>query len=140
MSNLYYNKEIETMDREALKALQLIRYKKTIINALKTPFYKERLNSVGIERAEDLKSLDDIKKIPFTTKEDLREAYPYGLMSADKKDVVRMHASSGTTGIPTVIYQTQKDLDNWTNLTTRSLVSVGCSKKDVFQNMMDNYS
>jgi len=136
MSNLYYNKEIETMDREALKALQLIRYKKTIINALKTPFYKERLNSIGIERAEDLKSLDDIKKIPFTTKEDLREAYPYGLMSADKADVVRMHASSGTTGIPTVIYQTQKDLDNWTDLTTRSLVSVGCSKNDVFQNMM----
>ncbi|RKX83164.1 MAG: phenylacetate--CoA ligase, partial [Spirochaetes bacterium] len=136
MSNLYYNKEIETMDREALKALQLIRYKKTIISALKTPFYKERLNGIGIEKAEDLKSLDDIKKIPFTTKEDLREAYPYGLMSADKEDVVRMHASSGTTGIPTVIYQTQKDLDNWTNLTTRSLVSVGCSKKDVFQNMM----
>ena len=136
MSNLYYNEEIETMDREALKALQLIRYKKTLINALKTPFYKERLNGIGIERAEDLKSLDDIKKIPFTTKEDLREAYPYGLMAADKADVVRMHASSGTTGIPTVIYQTQKDLDNWTDLTTRSLVSVGCSKTDVFQNMM----
>ncbi|MCK5675366.1 MAG: AMP-binding protein, partial [Spirochaetales bacterium] len=132
----YKDREIETMDREALEALQLLRYKRTIANALKTPFYKKRLDSVGIRSAQDLKSLSDIKKIPFTTKEDLREAYPFGLMASAKEDVVRMHASSGTTGTPTVIYQTQEDLDNWTNLTTRSLVSVGCHKGDIFQNMM----
>ncbi|RKX93829.1 MAG: phenylacetate--CoA ligase, partial [Spirochaetes bacterium] len=83
-----------------------------------------------------LKSLKDIQKIPFTTKEDLRAAYPYGLLAVDRDEVVRMHASSGTTGIPTVIYQSQHDLDRWTELTARSLVAVGCGKGDVFQNMM----
>ncbi|MCK5199797.1 MAG: phenylacetate--CoA ligase, partial [Spirochaetales bacterium] len=133
MIDLYHDREIETMDKEALGALQLLRYKKTVANALKTPFYKKRLRNVGIKSAEDLKSLSDIKKIPFTTKEDLREAYPFGLMASDREDVVRMHASSGTTGIPTVIYQTQGDLDRWTDLTTRSLVSVGCHRGDIFQ-------
>lgn len=136
MIDLYENRELETMDREALEALQLLRYKRSVTNALKTPFYKKRLSSVGITSARDLKCLRDIKKIPFTTKEDLREAYPFGLMASEKEDVVRMHASSGTTGTPTVIYQTQEDLDNWTNLTTRSLISVGCHKGDIFQNMM----
>lgn len=136
MIDLYHDREIETMDKEALGALQLLRYKKTVTNALRTPFYKNRLNSIGIKSAEDLKSLSDIKKIPFTTKEDLREAYPFGLMAVGKEDVVRMHASSGTTGIPTVIYQTQGDLDRWTDLTTRSLVSAGCHRGDIFQNMM----
>ena len=136
MIDTYHEKEIETMDREALEALQLLRLKKTVGNALKTPFYTKRLNSVGIKSAKDLKSLSDIKKIPFTTKEDLREAYPYGLLASDKEKVVRMHASSGTTGTPTVIYQTQRDLDRWTDLTTRSLVSVGCHRGDIFQNMM----
>ncbi len=136
MIDLYENRELETMDREALEALQLLRYKRSVTNALKTPFYRKRLSSVGIKSARDLKCLQDIKKIPFTTKEDLREAYPFGLMASNKEDVVRMHASSGTTGTPTVIYQTQEDLDNWTNLTTRSLISVGCHKGDIFQNMM----
>ncbi len=136
MIDTYHEKEIETMDREALEALQLLRLKKTVGNALKTPFYTKRLNSVGIKSAKDLKSLSDIKKIPFTTKEDLREAYPYGLLASEKEEVVRMHASSGTTGTPTVIYQTQRDLDRWTDLTTRSLVSVGCHRGDIFQNMM----
>ena len=136
MIDLYHDREIETMDREALRALQLLRYKKAVANALRTPFYKERLSTVGIKRAEDLKSLADIKKIPFTTKEDLREAYPYGLMASNRDEVVRMHASSGTTGTPTVIYQTQGDLDRWTDLTTRSLVSAGCHRGDIFQNMM----
>ncbi len=128
--------DIETMDREALAALQLLRFKRAVTTALKTPFYKKRLQGVGIRSAEDLKTLEDIRKIPYTTKEDLREAYPYGLLAVDKDDVVRMHASSGTTGTPTVIYQTQHDLDRWTDLTARSLVAAGCGKSDVFQNMM----
>ncbi len=136
MIDVYRDREIETMDREALSALQLLRFKKAVTTALKTPFYKERLNGVGIKSAEDLKSLKDIRKIPFTTKEDLRQAYPYGLMAVDKDEVVRMHASSGTTGTPTVIYHRQDDLDRWTELTARSLVAVGCGKNDVFQNMM----
>ncbi len=136
MIDVYRDREIETMDREALAALQLLRFKKAVKTALKTPFYKNRLNGVGIKSAEDLKSLKDIQKIPFTTKEDLRAAYPYGLLAVDRDEVVRMHASSGTTGIPTVIYQSQHDLDRWTELTARSLVAVGCGKGDVFQNMM----
>ena len=136
MIDVYRDREIETMDREALAALQLLRFKKAVKTALKTPFYKDRLNGVGIKSAEDLKSLKDIQKIPFTTKEDLRAAYPYGLLAVDRNEVVRMHASSGTTGIPTVIYQSQHDLDRWTELTARSLVAVGCGKGDVFQNMM----
>ncbi|MCF6336231.1 MAG: phenylacetate--CoA ligase, partial [Spirochaetales bacterium] len=136
MIDLYHDREVETMDREALRALQLLRLKKTVSSALKTPFYKNRLKDVGIKSAEDLKNLTDIKKIPFTTKDDLREAYPFGLMASDRDEVVRMHASSGTTGTPTVIYQTQGDLDRWTDLTTRSLVSAGCRKEDIFQNMM----
>ncbi|MCK5249332.1 MAG: phenylacetate--CoA ligase, partial [Spirochaetaceae bacterium] len=85
---------------------------------------------------EDLKSLDDLKKIPFTSKEDLRDTYPYGLLSADKKEVVRMHASSGTTGKPTVIFYDRDDLNRWTHLTLRSLRACGCGQVDVFQNMM----
>ncbi len=136
MIDVFREREIETMDREALEALQLLRFKKAVTTALKTPFYKDRLDGVGIKNAADLKTLRDIQKIPFTTKEDLRQAYPYGLMAVDKDEVVRMHASSGTTGTPTVIYQTQDDLDRWTELTARSLVAVGCGKNDVFQNMM----
>jgi len=136
MIDVFREREIETMDREALEALQLLRFKKAVTTALKTPFYKDRLNGVGIKNAADLKTLGDIQKIPFTTKEDLRQAYPYGLMAVDKDEVVRMHASSGTTGTPTVIYQTQDDLNRWTELTARSLVAVGCGKNDVFQNMM----
>ncbi|QEN09391.1 phenylacetate--CoA ligase [Oceanispirochaeta crateris] len=136
IQNLYEDEEVERLDRDALKALQLLRLKKTITTALITPFYKERLMAVGIQSAEDIRTLEDIRKIPYTTKDDLREAYPYGLLAVDRDEIVRMHASSGTTGTPTVIYHTQKDLDNWTNMTVRSLKATGCHKGDVFQNMM----
>ncbi len=136
MSSCYTDDEIQRLDRDALRALQLIRFKKIVTQALKTEFYKNKLGSVGIKSAADITNIDDIVKIPFTTKEDLRNTYPYGLLAADKADVVRMHASSGTTGKPTVIYQTQSDLDNWTNLTVRSLKATGCTRDDVFQNMM----
>lgn len=134
--DLYEDREVERLDREALKALQLLRLKKTVATALTTPFYKKRLKDAGITSAEDIHTLEDIRKIPYTTKDDLREAYPYGLLSVELDEVVRMHASSGTTGTPTVIYHTQNDLDNWTNLTVRSLKATGCHKGDVFQNMM----
>ena len=136
IQNLYDDQEVERLDRDALKALQLLRLKKTVSTALTTPFYKKRLKDAGISSAEDIRTLDDIKKIPYTTKDDLREAYPYGLLSVDLDEIVRMHASSGTTGTPTVIYHTQRDLDNWTNMTVRSLRATGCHKGDVFQNMM----
>ena len=130
------NEELETLDREGLHALQLFQFKRAVTHALKTPFYKERLGKIGLKSAEDLKSLADIEKIPFTTKDDLRDAYPTGMLSCSMDEVVRMHASSGTTGDPTVIYLNQKDLDNWTDMTVRSLMAVGCHRGDVFQNMM----
>ncbi len=133
---LYEQEELEYLDRRALEALQLLRLKKVIACALATPFYSERLNGVGIKHPEDMSCLEDLQKIPFTTKDDLRDTYPFGLLAVDKEAVVRMHASSGTTGKPTVIYYSREDLSRWTQLTTRSLIATGCGPKDVFQNMM----
>ncbi|MFA5099955.1 MAG: AMP-binding protein, partial [Candidatus Omnitrophota bacterium] len=132
----YWNKKIETMDRSALKALQLRRLKETVAFALKTPFYKTRLKKAGIKSSADIRTLDDLNKIPFTTKDDLRECYPTGLLAVPMKDVVRLHTSSGTTGIPTVIYHTQDDINTWTELVARCVVATGATREDVFQNMM----
>ena len=136
MDTYFWNKELETLDRAALKNLQLERLKETVFWALKTPFYKKRLPKCGINSPDDIKTLDDIKKIPFTTKDDLRESYPTGLLAVPQEDVVRLHTSSGTTGIPTAIYYTQEDIHNWTELLARSIYATGSRKGDVFQNMM----
>lgn len=136
MDTMYWNKEIETLDRTSLAKLQFERLKETVFWALKTPFYKKRLGKCGITSADDIKTLDDIKKIPFTSKDDLRESYPTGLLAVPHEDVVRLHTSSGTTGIPTVIYYTKEDLHNWTELLARSIYATGSRKGDVFQNMM----
>jgi phenylacetate-CoA ligase len=132
----YWDKSVETIDKGALKSLQLKLLKETIQAALKTDFYKHRLKKAGITSSGDIRSLDDLKRIPFTSKDDLRECYPDGLLSVPMEDVVRIHTSSGTTGIPTVIYHTKRDLDSWTDLVARCIVASGASKKDVFQNMM----
>lgn len=132
----YWNKEIETLDRTSLEALQLKRLKEIVSYALKTHFYKNRLGKVGLKSAEDIKSLADLQRIPYTTKDDLRENYPKGLLAVEPEEVVRIHTSSGTTGIPTVIYYSREDLNNWTENLARSIVATGAGKKDVFQNMM----
>lgn len=131
----FWDRSIETIDRASLEALQLERLRKTVDQALKTPFYKRRLAKTGIASGSDIKSFDDLKRIPFTTKDDMREAYPYGMLAVDKKDVVRLHTSSGTTGTPTVIYHTREDIQNWTDLLARCFVSAGVREGDVFQNM-----
>jgi phenylacetate-CoA ligase len=132
----FWNKEIETMDREQLEKHQLTHLRETIDSALNTPFYKKRFGKIGLGSGKDIKSMEDFKKLPFTTKDDLRECYPDALLAVNKDEVVRIHTSSGTTGVPTVIYHTQEDLDHWTNLVSRSLIAAGCTRKDVFQNMM----
>jgi phenylacetate-CoA ligase len=132
----YWNREIETIDKKALEKYQFENLRKTVYYALQTPFYKERLKSAGITSADDIKKLSDINKIPYTTKDDLRSAYPYNLLAVPLDDVVRLHASSGTTGTATVIYHTQQDIDNWTELAARAVTMIGCTKKDIFQNMM----
>lgn len=131
----YFNKEIETIPREELEKYQLKQLKWTINQALKIDFYKKRLNSIGISSGEDIKTFEDFRKIPFTTKDELRFGYPDGFLAVSMEDVVRIHTSSGTTGTPTVIYHTKNDIENWSLLTARSMYACGVTKKDVFQNM-----
>ena len=129
----YFNPEIETMPRQQLEQLQLERLKATVAHAMNSPFYKEKFKELGITPA-DIQTLDDVKRLPFTTKEDLREHYPFGLASVPLKDCVRLHSSSGTTGNPTVVLHTQKDLEEWANAVARCLWMVGSRPEDVFQN------
>ncbi|MCL2802232.1 MAG: phenylacetate--CoA ligase [Treponema sp.] len=132
----YWNAEIEKMPRAELEALQLKRLKKEIEIALRAPFYKERLSKVGIKSSDDIKTLADLNKIPFTTKDDLRDGFPYGFLSIPKDEVVRLHSSSGTTGIPTVIYFSKEDIKQWAGYMARCIFATGCTKSDVFQNMI----
>ena len=132
----YWDKSVETIDKSSLKKLQLEKLRNTVNSALNTRFYKTRLKKAGVNSGKDIKTLADIEKIPFTTKDDLRECYTDGLLSVKMDEVVRLHTSSGTTGIPTVIYHTRHDLDSWTNLVARCIVATGASKKDILQNMM----
>ncbi|MBF0484624.1 MAG: phenylacetate--CoA ligase [Candidatus Omnitrophica bacterium] len=132
---IYQNQNLECADRKTLEARQLEGLKFSVGQALKTKFYAANLTG-HIKSADDICSLDDLKKIPFTTKDDLRASYTDGILATDMKDVVRMHTSSGTTGVPTVIYHTQKDINNWTELMERSLIASGATCADIFQNMM----
>jgi phenylacetate-coenzyme A ligase PaaK-like adenylate-forming protein len=108
----------------------------TLAWALKTPLYSKKLNQAGIKTPTDIKGIEDIKRIPFTTKDDLRCSFPKAHLAVDMSEVVRIHSSSGTTGIPTVIYFSRDDVDRWTDLVARSIVATGASADDVFQNMM----
>src|SRR4030042_4756052 len=132
----FWNKEGETAERSRIEQIQLQRLRQTIGWALQTPFYRKRLSQVGINAPEDVRSLQDLRRIPYTTKDDLRLSFPKGLLSVDMAEVIRIHSSSGTTGIPTVIYFARDDLDNWTDLLARSIVGTGATSADVFQNMM----
>jgi len=131
----YFDFQNETLDRNELEELQLERLQKTVERALQLPFYKSRLEEAGIEKAAQIQSLEDLRKIPFTTKSDLRTGYPEGFLAVDKSEVVRIHTSSGTTGKPTVIYHTQNDIDNWADLVARCMAATGADSEDVFQNM-----
>jgi phenylacetate-CoA ligase len=135
-SHDFWDKEVELLDKKSLQALQLQRLRQVVDHALRTRFYEPRLKKAGIFSSADIRTLEDIQKIPFTTKDDLRECYPNGLLAVPMNRVVRIHTSSGTTGIPTVIHHTQQDLDVWTNLVARSIHATGSGKNDIFQNMM----
>ena len=129
----YLDPEVETMSREQIEALQVERLKATVAHCMNNPIYKERLEKAGVT-PESITSVEDIRRIPFTTKQDLRDNYPFGLASAPLRECVRLHSSSGTTGNPTVILHTQKDLDEWANQVARNLWMVGLRPDDVFQN------
>ena len=129
----YLHPEFETLSREELNKLQLERLQATVKHCMNSPFYKQRFESIGL-KPEDIKSLEDLRRIPFTTKQDLRDTYPFGIASVPLRKCVRLHSSSGTTGNPTVILHTQKDLDEWANAVARCLWMVGLRPDDVFQN------
>ncbi|HRZ24831.1 MAG TPA: phenylacetate--CoA ligase [Candidatus Contendobacter sp.] len=135
MSVPVWNPAIEFMEREALERVQFANLRQTVAWALKTPFYRRRLAEVGLTHPEDLSSLRELRNLPYTTKDDLRAAYPDGLLAVDVEQAVRLHTSSGTTGMPTVIYHTRRDLDCWTELMARCIVAAGATARDVFQNM-----
>ncbi|MCP9612086.1 phenylacetate--CoA ligase family protein [Coprobacter tertius] len=131
--SIYYQPEIETIERGELEKLQLARLKETIRIASNAPFYAKLFSDNKITH-ESVGCIDDLKKLPFTTKSDLRDNYPFGLIATDMKNVVRLHSSSGTTGNPTVICHSQHDLDQWSNRLARCMYMVGLRNTDVFQN------
>lgn len=131
--SMYLHPELETMPRSEINRLQMERLQQTLQRCMCIPFYKQRFAEIGL-KPEDIHTLDDLQKIPFTTKQDLREHYPFGLSAVPLEKVVRLHSSSGTTGTPTVILHTQHDLDEWANAVARCLYMVGLRKGDIFQN------
>ena len=133
MNNEYWQPEIETMPREQLQRLQVEKLRKTIEVCLNSPFYGKRLGELGIT-PESIQTVEDIRKIPFTTKADLRDNYPFGLVGGNMEEAIRIHSSSGTTGHPTVVVYSRHDIDSWSNMIARNMYMVGCRKSDVFQN------
>ena len=128
----YFNPE-ETLDREGIERLQEERLRRTVAHCMGSEFYRKRFSDIGLS-PEDIKTLDDLQKIPFTTKQDLRDTYPFGIASIPLSKCTRLHSSSGTTGNPTVILHSRKDLEQWANAVARCLWMVGCRPEDVFQN------
>lgn len=130
----YFNEEFETLPRAALEALQLKRLKDVVERVYATvPFYKQSFDKAGIKPSA-VTNLNDLKRLPFTTKADMRDSYPYNLFSAPMEEIVRIHASSGTTGKPTVVGYTKKDIEIWAELMARSLVTAGAHKGDIIHN------
>lgn len=128
----YWQKE-ETMSLDEKKVLQGERLIQTVESVYKNvPFYKKKMQDMGIEPG-DIKSIDDLSKLPFTTKQDLRDNYPYGLFAVPMEEVVRIHASSGTTGRPTVVGYTKNDIDMWADMVARCFIAYGVTKKDIVQ-------
>jgi len=130
---VYYD-EAEKLSRLEIERLQLMRLQRTLTQAARSPFYAGRFKECGLDPAS-VKSLADVRRLPFTTKQDLRDSYPDKLLAMPIEEMVRMHVSSGTTGTPTVIYHTKNDLDWWASLMARCMHMVGLRKADVFQNM-----
>ena len=131
---MYWDAPIETIQTAKLRELQLQRLKETVVRAARSPFYGERLTQAGVS-ADRINSLDDLWKIPFTTKDDLR-ARGREMLTVPLTEIVRLHASSGTTGQATVIYYTRRDIETWADLVARSMYMTGVRPGDVFQNMM----
>ena len=131
---MYWEPELETLDRSGLARLQVERLNASLRQAVQAPYYG-RDAQLQHWAASGLPSIDAIGELPFTTKENLRSDYPWGFLAGDKREVVRLHSSSGTTGNPTVVYHNRHDLASWANLMARSLYCAGVRDTDVFQNI-----
>ena len=130
---MFFQKDIETLPRKEIEAIQLQRLKHLVGYCMNNvPFYNKRLTEAGVT-ADKIKCLSDIQYIPYTTKADIRDNYPYGLFAVPLKDIVRIHASSGTTGKPTVVGYTRNDINNWSDCVARFCAAVGVNDNDVAQ-------
>ena len=130
---MIWNEKMECMSRQDMKKLQserLVKLVKYVYDNVE--FYRNRMDEYGI-KPEDIKSIDDIVKLPYTTKTDLRDTYPFGLFAAPKSDIVRIHASSGTTGKATVVCYTQKDIDDWSECVARCMTMANVTRDDIIQ-------
>ncbi len=133
MAQNYYQKDIETMPREEMKKLQSEKLVKQVKHVYENvAYYRNLMDEKGV-KPEDIQSIDDLHKLPFLSKENLREAYPYGLLATPLEDCVRIHSTSGTTGRRVVAFYTQNDIDLWEDCCARAIVATGGNKKDVCQ-------
>lgn len=131
---MIWNEEAECMAEDDKRALQLERLQTAVKRAYENvPYYRKRFDELDI-KPEDIKTLKDIEKLPFTTKDDLRDAYPFGMFAVPRKDIVEVHTSSGTTGKPTVSGYTKKDIEIWSEVMARGLTMFGATEDDVIQN------
>ncbi|MCK9230569.1 MAG: phenylacetate--CoA ligase [Syntrophales bacterium] len=131
---MIFDEEFETLPREALDALQLKRLRQVVERVYHTVgFYRTAFDEAGIT-PDDIRTLDDIRRLPFTTKQDLKDNYPFGLFAVPMSNVIRLHASSGTTGKPTVVGYTKRDINTWSALMARSFVAAGLTKNDIIHN------
>ncbi len=132
---MYWEEEVETISRDGLLKLQADRLAETLERAGRSPHYANRFKESGLN-IKEIRTSADVEGLPLTTKEDLRENWPYGFLASSRDELIRMHSSSGTTGRATVIFHTSGDIEAWTNLLARSMYMAGMRRSDVFQNMM----
>jgi phenylacetate-CoA ligase len=133
---MFWDERMETLRGKDLRALQERRLRWTVKQAAKVPFYRRLLKETAADPG-DIRTLSDAGKLPFTSKKDLREGYPFGFLAVPREEVRRIHTTSGTTGKPTVVGYTAKDLSNWAGLIARNLTMAGLGEGDVFQNMVN---
>jgi len=134
LKDYIFNEKMETLSREKIREIQLKRLKETLHRLYENvPYYREKMKAAGV-KPENVKNLEDIQKLPFMEKEDLRKNYPFGLIAVPMEEIVELHASSGTTGKPTTVVYNKNDLEVWAEVMARCLAMSGLTKKDVFQN------
>jgi phenylacetate-CoA ligase len=134
MRAMFWDKEKETLGRKQIEELQSERLREVLDRAVKSEFYSKKFKESGIN-IDEIRGIQDLPKLPFTAKQDLRDYFPYGLLTVDRKQIIRLHASTGTTCKATAVFYTRNDIDHWTEMLARCMTMVGITAEDVFQNM-----